>query len=191
MSADGFSWTPVGTPLTLPDTSGDLHSAVYAFNGRSTNPSERAIFDHFGTGLAFHHRPDGPFQVAQFPGWTVTDDCKVPVATAISEGALRMGFPNEAVGCRWDLTRGTPSRRLGVLGIGGLRTGVGQFFRDFAAGLESQRVAYAKGSGRPFNPTGAEQRPRHSYPGFPGHAAGDSADGTIPRGGASVGEPGS
>jgi hypothetical protein len=108
MSPDGFNWNQFGGRLTLPDTSGDLHSAVYAFNGRSDNPSERAVFDHFGTGLAFHDRPSGSFQVAQFPGWTVHENCKAPVSATIGEGVLRIGFAPDAIGCTWDLMRAPP-----------------------------------------------------------------------------------
>ena len=80
LSNDGFSWTPFGSALTLPDTSSDLHTALYGFNGRSANPSETAAFDQFGTGLAFHNRSDGAFQVAQFLAGTYTRiaQCRYP-----------------------------------------------------------------------------------------------------------------
>jgi hypothetical protein len=108
LSQDGFTWTPFGTPLTLPDTSGDLHSAVYAFNGRSADTSQRAVFDHFGVGLAFHNRPDGPFEPGRFPGWTARQECESSMAAAIADGVLRVTFPAEAIGCTWDLMRTPP-----------------------------------------------------------------------------------
>ncbi len=108
LSPNGFYWNQFGHKLNLPDTSGDLHSAVYAFNGRSTNPSELAVFDHFGTGLAFHDRPDGPFNVAQFPGWTAHENCQTPVLATFGEGVLRVGFAAQAIGCAWSLVRVPP-----------------------------------------------------------------------------------
>jgi len=109
LSSDGFAWRQFGGGLTLPDTSGDLKTAIYAFNGRSNNSSARAIFEHFGTGLAFHSRPEGPFQVSAFPAWDLRDDCKVPASANVTGGVLQVGFNHDAVGCQWLLTRAVPA----------------------------------------------------------------------------------
>ena len=108
LSSDGFAWRPFGTKLTLPDTSGDVKAAIYAFNGRSANPSAGAVFEHFGAGLAFHNRPDGPFRVSDFPGWELREDCRIPASVVVAESALRVGFAPEAMGCAWYLTRAAP-----------------------------------------------------------------------------------
>jgi hypothetical protein len=108
LSSDGFAWRPFGSKLTLPDTSRDLKAAVYAFNGRSANPPARAVFEHFGTGIAFHNRPEGPFRVADFPGWELREECKTPASVTVAEGVLRVGFAPEAMGCSWSLTRAAP-----------------------------------------------------------------------------------
>jgi hypothetical protein len=108
LSSDGFAWQRFGSGLSLPKTSGDLHSAIYAFNGRSENPAAQAVFDHFGTGLSFHSRTNEPFRVSEYPGWEVRETCSIASSSSISEGVLRVGFAPEALGCTWALTRPAP-----------------------------------------------------------------------------------
>jgi hypothetical protein len=109
VSLDGFEWAPFGRKLNVPNVSGELHAAVYAFNGRSDNPSTRAVFDHFGVGLAFHDRPPGPLRLADSPNWEVTGECSQPVSAVVAGGVLEVGFAGDALGCSWSLTRPAPS----------------------------------------------------------------------------------
>jgi hypothetical protein len=108
LSSDGFAWRTFGNRLPLQDASGDLRTAVYAFNGRSINPSAHAVFDHFGTGLSFHSRANAPFRVSEFPGWEFKENCSIPSSASIVDGVLRVGFAPEALGCTWSLTRAAP-----------------------------------------------------------------------------------
>ena len=108
LSSDGFDWKPYGNPLDLPDTSGDLRTAIYAFNGRSMSPPAKAEFKQFGAGLGFHNRADGRFQIEQLPGWKVFPQCKSPISTRVSAGALEVEFAADARGCAWHLLRPVP-----------------------------------------------------------------------------------
>jgi hypothetical protein len=105
VSSDGFYWRGFGSKLTLPGSGKSPKAAIYAFNGRSNNPSETAGFDQFGAALSFHSRLDGQFQVDQFPAWEQKVRCGSPVAADIKQEALQIGFTREAIGCQWRLTR--------------------------------------------------------------------------------------
>jgi hypothetical protein len=107
-SLDGFKWSPFGTRLTLPDRKSAPASAVYAFNGRSNKPSAKAVFDHFGVGIAFHDRAPGPFRAAEFAGWVERGDCKMPISAELLDNVLQVGFAPQAIGCSWSFTRKTP-----------------------------------------------------------------------------------
>ncbi len=109
ISADGLSWRQFGSKFTLPDTSGDLKTAVYAFNGKTVNPASHAVFEHFGVGLSFHNRPEGGFEVAAFPGWHIQEGCKSAAAPRVTAGVLEVNIAADALGCNWSLMRGAPS----------------------------------------------------------------------------------
>jgi hypothetical protein len=137
VSSDGFSWNQFGDKLTLPDTSGDLHAAVYAFNGRSANPSGRAVFDHLGSGLAFHHRPDGPLDGAQFPGWKVRQECRTPVSATVTDGLLQVGFAADASGCGWEIMRPAPAGDWAISALVDFEAVSGSAFGLIARGSRS------------------------------------------------------
>jgi hypothetical protein len=107
-SLDGFKWSPFGARLTLPDRKGAPASAVYAFNGRSSKPSAKAVFDHFGVAVAFHDRTPGPFRAAEFAGWAERGDCKMPISAELLDNVLQVGFAPQAIGCSWSFTRKAP-----------------------------------------------------------------------------------
>lgn len=71
VSGDGAHWREFGNVLTMPEPMRDARAAIFAHNGRSNAPSAEARFDRVGVGLSFHHRPDGPADLAQFAGWRV------------------------------------------------------------------------------------------------------------------------
>jgi hypothetical protein len=104
-SSDGFYWRSFGSKLNLPGEGPGPKAAIYAFNGRSNNPSQVAAFDHFGSALSFHSRSDQPFQIEQFPAWRQTVKCGSQVTADIRQEALQIGFTRDAVGCEWLLTR--------------------------------------------------------------------------------------
>jgi hypothetical protein len=105
LSSDGFYWRNFGSKLNLPGSSPGPKAAIYAFNGRSNNPSEVATFDQFGSALSFHSRPDQPFRIEEFPAWQQKVKCGSQVTADIRQEALQIGFTREAVGCEWLLTR--------------------------------------------------------------------------------------
>jgi len=104
VSSDGVYWRNFGSKLTLPGSGKSPKAAIYAFNGRSNNPSETASFDQFGAALSFHSRLDDQFQVKQFPAWEQKVQCGSPVTANITQEALQIGFTREAIGCQWALT---------------------------------------------------------------------------------------
>jgi hypothetical protein len=104
VSSDGVYWRDFGSKLTLPGSGKSPKAAIYAFNGRSNNPSETASFDQFGAALSFHSRLDDQFQVQQFPAWEQKVQCGSPVTANITQEALQIGFTREAIGCQWALT---------------------------------------------------------------------------------------
>jgi hypothetical protein len=105
VSSDGFYWRNFGSKLNLPGAGASPKAAVYAFNGRSNNPSEIATFDQFGAALSFHSRTDQPFRVEHFPAWEQKMECGSLVTADIRQEALQIGFTREAIGCKWGLTR--------------------------------------------------------------------------------------
>jgi hypothetical protein len=72
------------------------------------NPPVRATFEHFGVGLAFHHRRVGPLVISDFPGWAISGQCATPVSATVTTAFLEVGFASEAVGCSWYLMRAAP-----------------------------------------------------------------------------------
>ncbi|MCZ2156351.1 MAG: hypothetical protein LC114_21020 [Bryobacterales bacterium] len=108
ISSDGLSWAPFGKPVAPPDRLDDPRAAIYALNGRSSSPPTSAEFDQFGVGMAFHHRPDGPFETPESSAWRQSRNCKSEVSAVIREGTLQVGFARDAIGCSWSLTHGVP-----------------------------------------------------------------------------------
>lgn len=109
VSSDGLNWAPFGGKVRLSSKGKDPRAAIYAFNGRSSNPSVTAVFDDFGTGISFHSRPAGAFHVSEFAGWEEKIRCGPPVEVNVANGALEIGFTKDAVGCRWTLTKAAPA----------------------------------------------------------------------------------
>lgn len=102
---DGMEWKEFGTLLHVPSNAADPQSAIYAFNGRSSDPSTTAIFDQFGTAMAFHHRPEGPFTPQPEGGWELQQECAQPVRQEVRQNALQVAFADNALGCNWYFTR--------------------------------------------------------------------------------------
>ena len=108
ISSDGLGWTPFGKPVAPPDRRDDPRAAIYALNGRSVSPSASAKFDHFGVGIAFHDRPDGPFELNPSSAWRQAWICRSEASASIREGVLQVGFARDAIGCSWSLRHDVP-----------------------------------------------------------------------------------
>jgi hypothetical protein len=108
LSSDGFSWRPFGTPLTLASGSPAPRAALYAFNGRTSNPSATAVFDQFGSALAFHDREPGPWTGTTAPSWTEQSECPPSASARTWNGALEVTFAPDIRGCTWHLTAPVP-----------------------------------------------------------------------------------
>ncbi len=108
LSADGFHWQRFGKDLEMADPMNEARLGIYAFNGRTDIASARASFDNLGVGISFHDRPDGPLQMADFPGWTASTPCPDFVSTQVRNGVLEVDYADAALGCNWELTRKPP-----------------------------------------------------------------------------------
>jgi hypothetical protein len=108
-SSDGINWRNFGAPLNVTLDDGHVLAALYAFNGRSRQPSARAGFRNFSSGLSFHHRPAGPVKPDAFPDWAVEQSCQEQIETRIAEDTLQVGFPQSAMGCEWLMFRAVPN----------------------------------------------------------------------------------
>jgi hypothetical protein len=109
VSRDGFDWRPLGGSLEDKGPSASPRAALYAFDGRTENPSVRALFRNFGVGLSFHNRPEGLEELPKWaPGWTVHSGCSGTVEARIVRNAMEVAYRQESLGCSWELVKAAP-----------------------------------------------------------------------------------
>lgn len=95
VSRDGAHWESYGPPQQFQPNGKTFMGGIYAFNGRTNIPASTARFSAPTTGIRFHHRPDGPFNPEQFPGWRVTGNCADKTLSSISGQALEVRVPTD------------------------------------------------------------------------------------------------
>jgi hypothetical protein len=109
ISRDGFDWRPAGGTIEDEGLLASLRAAVYAFDGRTENPSAEALFRNFGVGVSFHNRPEGVLELQNWaPEWSVRTDCSNGVEARIVRSALEVVYRQESANCSWEMMKSAP-----------------------------------------------------------------------------------
>ena len=94
-SRDGHHWERIDSEQSLDPPLTNPVAGLYAFNGLTNSPELTARFRDLGVGLRFHHRPEGPVQPKDFPGWRIRTGCKDPNLISVRDRALELQFPDD------------------------------------------------------------------------------------------------
>jgi hypothetical protein len=129
-STDGSAWRKVGSVLKMRQPMNTPRLAVFAMQEAVGEPSALAEFSQLGSGLAFHHRPDGLFSASEAGTWTTTRTCPSENQFQVRDGALEFQFTRFPSSCAWELSRAAPagdwsfSTKLDLLGFDGAAAGL-------------------------------------------------------------------